>query len=94
MAYNLFFLEQTSMREEIIEKLAQLTTAAFGLIAALAWNDAVKTLFQEGGPLASLASYGPWIYAVIVTVIAVFAAIWIGRAAQRVKDEDENTDEQ
>jgi len=26
-------------------------TAAFGLVAALAWNEAIKSLFVEGGPL-------------------------------------------
>ncbi|HUV80785.1 MAG TPA: DUF5654 family protein, partial [Candidatus Bathyarchaeia archaeon] len=29
----------------MVEKLAALITAAFGLIAALAWNDAIKAIF-------------------------------------------------
>jgi hypothetical protein len=83
------------MREEIVEKLTQLITAAFGLVAALAWNDAIRSLFADGGALQFMATYGQWAYAVVVTVVAVGAAIWVGRLAERAKTEaDANTDEQ
>lgn len=81
------------MKKDVIEKLAQLVTAAFGLVAALAWNDAIKSLFADGGALYFMATYGPWVYAVIVTVVAVAAAIWVGRLADRVKKEDVDQDE-
>lgn len=71
------------MKAEVVEKLAALIAAAFGLIAALAWNDAIKSLFAEGGVLYFLAKGGPWIYAVIVTIIAVFATIQIGKMADK-----------
>jgi len=73
------------MRKEVIEKLAVLITTAFGLIAALAWNDAIRSLFAEGGPLYFLAAYGVWAYALIVTVIAVVAAVWIGKVSEPSK---------
>ncbi|MCA9477839.1 MAG: hypothetical protein KC535_01695 [Nanoarchaeota archaeon] len=79
------------MKTEVIEKLSALITAAFGLVAALAWNDAIKALFvgpcgSEGaGALCSLSSGGPWVYAVIVTVIAVFATIWVAKIADKTK---------
>ena len=38
------------MKRDVLEKLSELMTAAFGLVAALAWNDAIKSLFLEGGP--------------------------------------------
>ncbi|MDI3539515.1 MAG: hypothetical protein PWR29_2015 [Methanolobus sp.] len=68
-----------------IDKLAALITAAFGLIAALAWNDAIKSLFMEGGPLCFLASWGIWAYAIFITILAVVATIWIGRMAEKSK---------
>lgn len=71
------------MKGEVIEKIAALMTAAFGLIAALAWNDAIKSLFAEGGPLYFIATYGIWAYAILVTVLAVLAIIWIGRIAEK-----------
>ncbi len=70
------------MKKEVVEKLAALITAAFGLVAALAWNDTIKllfkTLFGEQGSLGAL-----FLYAVLVTIIAVIATIWIGRIAER-----------
>ncbi|MEM7813497.1 MAG: DUF5654 family protein [Candidatus Aenigmatarchaeota archaeon] len=73
------------MKKAIIEKIAALITAAFGLVAALAWNEAIQGLFRQGGPLYFLAATGPWAYAVIVTIIAVVATIWIGRIAEKAK---------
>ena len=70
------------MSREVIEKIADLMTAAFGLIAALAWNSAIQALVGQfvepgSGPIALI------IYAIIVTLIAVLATIWIARVAKR-----------
>lgn len=66
------------MKKDVAEKLAALITTAFGLVAALAWNDAIKALMASMG----LAGAGPWIYAIVVTVIAVFVAIQMGKMAE------------
>ena len=77
------------MKKEVLNKLTSLITAAFGLIAALAWNDAIRSLFvgpctKEGaGALCSLYSFGPWVYAVIVTILVVIFTIWIGRINEK-----------
>jgi hypothetical protein len=72
------------MKGEVVDKIAALVTAAFGLVAALAWNDAIKTIFKaifgDKGSIAAMV-----IYAVIVTIIAVIATIWVGRAAAKAK---------
>ncbi|MFL6499033.1 MAG: DUF5654 family protein [Nitrososphaera sp.] len=66
----------------MIEKIAALITAAFGLVAALAWNTAIQEIFRlifgdQSGVAAMIA------YAVVVTVIAVIVTIWIGRVAEK-----------
>jgi hypothetical protein len=71
-----------SMQKEVIEKVAALITAAFGLIAALAWNTAIQEIFrivfgEQSGVLAMI------FYAVVVTIIAVVVTIWIGRVAEK-----------
>jgi len=71
------------MKKEVIEKISALIVTAFGLVAALAWNEAIKSLFQEGGLLYFLADGGPWVYAVLVTIFAVIMTIWIGKVAQK-----------
>ena len=79
------------MKVMVIEKLSTLLTAAFGLVAALAWNDAIKALFKgpcetEGaGTLCALSSGGPWVYAVCVTILAVIATMWIAKVAEKAK---------
>jgi len=72
------------MRTEVIEKLAALITAAFGLVAALAWNDTIKVIFKAifGTSDTVLAMI---IYAVIVTLIAVWVTIKIGNVAEKAK---------
>ncbi len=67
------------MKKEIIDKMSALITAAFGLVAALAWNDAIKSGIEALG----LTAYGPWLYAIVVTVIAVIMTVWIGRIAAK-----------
>jgi ABC-type Mn2+/Zn2+ transport system permease subunit len=79
----LFFIKKvTIMQKEVIEKIAALITAAFGLIAALAWNEAIQEIFR----LVFGDQSGIWamlFYAVVVTIIAVVVTIWIGRVAEK-----------
>ena len=72
------------MEAEVIEKLAALITAAFGLVAALAWNDAIKAIFAAvfGATQTIVAML---VYAVVVTIIAVYATIKIGKIAEEAK---------
>ncbi len=68
------------MYKDVVEKLAELVTTAFGLVAALAWNSAIQGFFEQQ---ETLKAGGPFVYAVIVTLVAVLATVWIGRVASR-----------
>lgn len=76
------------MTSEVLDKIVQLVTAAFGLVAALAWNTAIQGLFTavfgEAGDL-----FAKFAYAVAVTVVVVFVTVRLGRLAEKVK-KDEN----
>ena len=75
----------SSIKQEILDKIAALVTAAFGLVAALAWNDAIKLMFKE--LFGTQEQVGPMIvYAVLVTVIAVILTIIVARAASKAKN--------
>jgi hypothetical protein len=66
----------------VIEKMSALITAAFGLVAALAWNDAIKAIFKA--VFGTSEGIGPMLtYAVTVTLIAVFVTLWIGKVSAR-----------
>jgi hypothetical protein len=76
------------MKGEVVEKISALVTAAFGLVAALAWNGAIIAIFKKiFGDAEGIAQM--LIYAVVVTIIAVLATIWVGKAAQKAKKEEE-----
>ena len=70
------------MKKDVINKFAALITAAFGFVAALAWNDTVKAIF--------VAIFGTsdtiWamvVYAVVVTLIAVFITLKLANLAAK-----------
>jgi len=74
---------------EVLDKFAQLITTALGLVAALAWNEAIQQLFTQllgeaGGALAA-----KFVYAVMITLIVIFATIAVSRAAERAKKLEE-----
>ena len=72
------------MKAEILDKLAALITAAFGLVAALAWNGAIRAIFEAiFGTADNITAM--LIYASVVTIIAVLITIWIARAVKRAK---------
>ena len=72
------------MQAEVVDKLAALITAAFGLVAALAWNDTIKAIFKAVFGTAETIG-AMLVYAVVVTIIAVFATIQIGKVAEKAK---------
>ncbi|MEG3225183.1 MAG: hypothetical protein BME94_06605 [Methanobacteriales archaeon Met13] len=72
--------EQVSeVKGQVMQTIATLMTTAFGLIAALAWNEAIKEMIKQMLPTGSGIT-GLLVYAVIITIIAVIATIIIGRA--------------
>ena len=71
--------EKKDLKIEVLEKISSLATAGFGLVAALAWNDAIKAMFDRwfpapGGNLIALTGY-----ALIITIIVVIITIQLGR---------------
>lgn len=68
----------------MIEKMAALISSAFGLVAALAWNDLIKTIFAE--TFGTSAAMGAMvIYAIIVTIIAVILTVTVANAVSKTK---------
>ncbi|OJI06354.1 hypothetical protein BK004_04290 [bacterium CG10_46_32] len=81
-------MSKRRLRLEILEKMAQLATAGFGLVAALAWNSAIQDLFKKvnvfGSPDGLVVKF---VYAAVVTIIVVFVTITIGRSINKLKDQ-------
>lgn len=76
-----------AFRAEVVDKMSSLATAAFGLVAALAWNGAIQELFKRVYPVPGDAVWALLAYAVVVTLVAVLVILLIGRLAGRLKAE-------
>jgi len=72
----------------VIEKMIALSTAGFGLVAALAWNNVIKDLIDNYVQPLIGGTSGIWsllIYAVMVTVLAVVVTMWLSKIEERLK---------
>ncbi|MBU1148508.1 hypothetical protein KKI23_00280 [Patescibacteria group bacterium] len=71
------------MGKEALKTMVTLATTAFGLVAALAWNGAITGLFNKlFGERSNLISL--FVYAVIVTIVAVLVTSKLGKLAEKV----------
>jgi len=73
-------IEET--KREFKEKTITLILGGFGLVAALAWNEAIKTLFETFFPKES-ALIGKFIYAIIVTIIVALVSSQLTKITQK-----------
>ena len=73
------------LKVQFVDTFAKLITAAFAMVAALAWNSAIQALINRIiGPSAD-PFLGLFIYAIIVTIIAVLAVVWITRSSTKLQ---------
>jgi uncharacterized BrkB/YihY/UPF0761 family membrane protein len=76
----------TRFSAEVLATMISLASAAFGVVAALAWNTAITKAFERafGAQSASTISL-LFVYAVVVTLIGVLVIVFLGRLAGRIK---------
>ena len=75
------------LRSEFLKTMIQLSTAAFGIIAALAWNDAIQS-FISRFIAAGSGLISKFIYAIIITGLAVFITYILGKMSQEAHNEE------
>jgi hypothetical protein len=68
-----------------LQTMIALASASFGLVAALAWNEAIKATLTRLGLGDDLA--GLYSYAILATAIAVIVLSTLGRMAARIGGE-------
>jgi uncharacterized membrane protein len=68
-----------------VQTMIALASASLGLVAALAWNEAIRTTISKIASDDSL--FGLYLYAVIATVIAVTVLVLLGLVASRLGGE-------
>lgn len=78
--------EERTFRRELIEQFITLSTSGFGLVAALAWNEAIQSFVKEYIERFYPAQSGvisKFIYAIIITLLAVFITYQLSRLASK-----------
>ena len=67
------------MREAILERTITLVLAGFGLVAALAWNDAIQSLVNVLFPLAKDTVIAKFFYAFLITAIVSIVSMRLNK---------------
>jgi CBS domain containing-hemolysin-like protein len=82
-------LKTQETRREFVLQTLTLINSAFALVAALAWNEAIKALldryFKSGSAL-----YSRFIYAVFITALVVIIGRYISAVTKRLNPEEES----
>jgi uncharacterized membrane protein len=78
-------MSNKKLRLEILEKMSGLMMAGFGLVAALAWNEAIQDLFKKIEIFSRNSLLSKFIYAVLVTVIIVVVTYYLGKSVDKLK---------
>ena len=76
------------MTREYLSKIIDLVTAAFGLVAALAWNSAIQELLNRLYP-GSGGLVEKFLYAAIITGIAVWVTTSLAKLHDRIAKKEE-----
>ena len=76
----------TEQARAAVQSMITLSSAALGLVCALAWNDAIKsTMKQILGEDDSLA--GMYTYAILATVLAIVVLLVLARTSAKLGGE-------
>ena len=76
--------EQKYLRVEIQERTLGYMLGAFGLVAGLAWNDAIQGLIGYLFPLPENTLPAKFLYAIIISFVVVMISVYISRLLQRL----------
>ena len=76
--------EDIKLRTEIRERTLGYMLAAFGFVAGLAWNDAIQALIGHLFPLPENTLPAKFLYAVIISFVAVTISVYMSRLFHRL----------
>ena len=81
--------KKKALHEEVKERTVSYVVAALGLVAGLAWNEAVKAAIEEFFPLKANTVFAKFVYAAIITLIIVVITVNLLRFIR--KEEQNNS---
>jgi len=92
---NKIIEEQERIAKEIKEKTIGYIITALGIVAGLAWNDAIKTTIEYVFPLDSNSVVAKILYALLVTILIVLVSVYLMRISdllgkKKIEENKEN----
>ena len=76
--------DEKPLKIEVLDRMSTLVAAAFAFVAAFAWNESFKLLFDRlVSDDAEIIVY--FAYSIIITIIAVLVIIMIVKATNKAK---------
>ena len=75
--------EQKTLRTEVKERTVGYILAAFGLVAGLAWNDAIKSLIDTLIKQPGNSILIKFLYAIGVTVVIVIITVYLVKLIEK-----------
>lgn len=86
--FNDLSREALKTKKQIKKQMLGYITAAFGLVAALAWNDAISALIKHFFPMEKNKVSAKFIYAAIITLIVVIISFYLTKLLKEEKEEN------
>jgi len=71
--------ESEEVKTEIKQRTIGYIIGAFGLVAGLAWNEAIKSLIEYIFPLSRDTLLLKFVYAILITLVLVLVSIYLVR---------------
>lgn len=73
------------LTKQFIKQSLVLISAAFSLVAALAWNSAIQALILRIYPEKVAGVKSQFIYAIVITLLTVLITIWVGTIDKKIE---------
>lgn len=74
--------ESSELKREIKEKTIGYILAGLGLVAGLAWNDAIKAVIEFYFPLNQDSLMARLAYAIAITLLVVILSVYLARVTK------------
>jgi hypothetical protein len=75
--------ERATFKKELRQRLSTYITAAFGLVAGLAWNDAIRSFIEYIFPNKQNTVTAKFIYAILITILVVIVGTYLLRVLKK-----------
>jgi len=74
------------MTKQFLKQTLTMVAAAFGVVAALAWNSAIQALIQKLFPAENAGVRSAFVYALLITTLTVIVTYVVGQIDARLEE--------